>query len=55
MIKDVCFNDPRSTFYGVELRSLGTIFRATSREYKPVEAAPFNRHPSFVLMEAERY
>ena len=34
MIKDVCFNDRNSTFDEVELRSLRTIFRVMSREYK---------------------
>jgi len=39
MIKDDCFNDPNSTFEGVELRSLKTIFRVMSCEYKTVEEA----------------
>jgi hypothetical protein len=42
-IKDVCFNDPNSTFEGVELRSLRTIFRVMFREYKTVEAAKRSR------------
>ena len=40
MIKDVCFNDPRLTFHGVGVsKPEYHFFKATSREYKTVEAA----------------
>ena len=43
MIKDVCFNDPRSLFSGVGTSVSGAISDARSREYKTVEAAKRSR------------